>query len=215
MAIIGISGSPIVGGNTDRIIKALLEKSGREYKFVNLSTLKYSPCRACAHNCATTNMCGVKDDLWPYLADVRDADLVILGSSIQHGYCTAWMFSFISRLWCLYQVKKLLQDKPAIFVSVGIQDRDRQNGIMNFERVATYSEKFKILGHIYYNSQTPPCLKCGAGSYCKVGGLWGLVDRDEEKLKNFQFTPDKFHRWEDCEEVVNLVNEYGRALAGK
>lgn len=213
MAIIGISGSPIVGGNTDRIIQALLEKSGRDSKFINLSTLRYSPCRACAHLCGTTNMCGVKDDLQPYLADIRDAEVLILGSPIHHGYCTAWMFSFISRLWCLYQVKKLLQDKPAIFVSVGIHDRDRQNGIMNFERVATYSERFKILGHIYYNSETPPCLKCGAGSYCKVGGLWALVDHDEEKLKNFQFTPDKFHKWEDCMEVVNLVNEYGKALA--
>jgi multimeric flavodoxin WrbA len=170
MAIVGISGSPIVGGNTDRIIKALLEKSGKETKFINLSTLKFSPCRACAHLCGTTNMCGVKDDLQPYLADIRDAEVLILGSPIHHGNCTAWTYSFISRLWCLYQVKKLLQDKPAIFVSVGIHDRDRQNGICNFERIATYSEKLKVLGHIYYNSQTPPCLKCGAGAYCKVGG---------------------------------------------
>jgi multimeric flavodoxin WrbA len=213
MAIVGISGSPIVGGNTDRIIKALLEKSGKETKFINLSTLKFSPCRACAHLCGTTNMCGVKDDLQPYLADIRDAEVLILGSPIHHGNCTAWTYSFISRLWCLYQVKKLLQDKPAIFVSVGIHDRDRQNGICNFERIATYSEKLKILGHIYYNSQTPPCLKCGAGAYCKVGGLWGILNGDEDKLKNFQFTPDKFHQWEDCMEVVNMVEQYGQALA--
>jgi multimeric flavodoxin WrbA len=213
MAIVGISGSPIVGGNTDRIVKALLAKSGKETRFINLSTLNYSPCRACAHLCATTNMCGVKDELQPYIAEVRDAEVLILGSPIQHGTCTAWMYSFITRLWCLYQVKKLLQDKPAIFVSVGIRDRDRQNGIYNFERLATYSEKFRILGHIYFNSQTPPCLKCGAGSYCKVGGLWGLVGNDEEKLRNFQFTPDKFHRWEDCQEVVGMVNDYGEALS--
>jgi len=30
MTIMGISGSPILGGNTDRMIKAMLEKSGKD-----------------------------------------------------------------------------------------------------------------------------------------------------------------------------------------
>lgn len=244
MAIIGISGSPIVNGNTDRMIKALLDKSGKETKFINLSTLRFDPCRACAHLCATTNMCGRKDDLQPYIKDIRDAEALVLGSPIHHGNMTGWMYSFITRLWCLYQVKELLKGKPAVFVSVGIHDKEIQRGISTFQSIATYSEKFNVLGHIYYNSSTPPCFKCGAGNYCKVGGIWGLVRledpvfkeamyhpnefskrenakellqqaeiRAEKRLHEFQFTSDKFKRWEDCQQTVEEINRYAKILS--
>jgi len=214
MAIIGISGSPIIDGNTDRIIKAILEKSGKETLFINLSKLDFCPCRNCAHLCGTTNECGVMDDLQPYISKIPEAEALILGSPIQHGNMTGWMFSFITRLWCLYQVKKLLEGKPAVFVSVGIHTLETQNGIDTFQRAATYSTRLNVLGHLYYNSRTPPCYKCGAGSYCKVGGLWNLLGHDEEKLKDFRFTPDKFKKWEDEPEVVLEVEKYGRMLSG-
>jgi len=49
VAIVGISGSPIQGGNTDRLVQSLLEQSDREYRFVDLSALDFVPCRGCAH----------------------------------------------------------------------------------------------------------------------------------------------------------------------
>jgi hypothetical protein len=53
--------------------------------------------------------------------------------------------------------------------------------------------------------KTPPCLKCGAGHYCHVGGLWKYVlDRDENKLKKFEFTTDKFKKWEDCPQILKM-----------
>lgn len=101
MAIVGVSGSPIVGGNTDRIIKALLEKSGKKAVFINLSKLRFSPCRGCAHLCATTNMCGRKDGLQLYLKDIRDAEALVLGSPIHNGNMTGWMFSLPARGVCI------------------------------------------------------------------------------------------------------------------
>jgi len=213
MAIIGISGSPTVGGNVDRMIKAVLDKSGKETKFVNLSTLDFCACRNCAQLCGTTNMCGIKDDLHPYFAEIRDAEALVLGSPINHGNMTGWMFSFITRLWCLYQVHKLLEDKPVVLVSAGIRPRESANGADTYEKAATYSTHFKVLGHLYYNSQTPPCYKCGAGHYCKVGGLWNLLGKDEEKLKEFCFSPDMVHKWEDEPEMVAEVERHGRMLA--
>ena len=99
MTIIGISGSPIVNGNTDRIIQAVLEQSGRNSLFVNLSALRYDPCRACAHLCAPTNMCPVNDDLQPYLERILKADALALGTSVNGGNITAWMYSFLSRFF--------------------------------------------------------------------------------------------------------------------
>jgi multimeric flavodoxin WrbA len=71
MAIVGISGSPITKSNTDRMIKAILKESGKETVFLKLSKLNFGSCRGCAHNCATTAMCGVKDGLHPYLENIR------------------------------------------------------------------------------------------------------------------------------------------------
>ena len=62
-------------------------------------------------------------------------------------------------------------------------------------------------------SLIPPCLKCGAGRYCRRGGLWYLVGKSEEALANFEFTPDKFHRFEDDPETVEQVKQLGSMLA--
>jgi len=214
LAIMGVSGSPFVGGNTDRLVKAVLEKSGRESVFINLSKLRFDPCRGCCHFCATTNMCGRKDELHPYLKLVLKSEALVLGTPYQLGMATGFMYNFLTRLFCFQHVKKLLVDKPAVLVSVGIKPKEIQNGIASFESMVTHGDQFNLLGHIYFNSQTPPCLKCGAGSYCRVGGLWKYVlGQDDNKLKEFEFTPDKFKKWEDCPQIVKEADRYGKILA--
>ena len=104
-------------------------------------------------------------------------------------------------------------DKPALLISIGVKPKEKQNGIARFESMVKHGDQFNLLGHIYFNSQTPPCLKCGAGSYCCVGGLWKYVlDQDENKLKEFEFTPDKFKKWEDCPQIVEEVYRCGKIL---
>ncbi|MCX6347136.1 MAG: flavodoxin family protein, partial [Actinobacteria bacterium] len=172
MAIIGVSGSPFVRGNTDRLVKAVLEKSGKEAVFINLSKLRFDPCRGCCHLCATTNMCGRKDELHPYLKLMLKSEAIVLGTPYQLGMPTGFMYNFLTRLFCFQHVKKLLVDKPVVLISIGVKPKKIQNGIASFESMVTHGDQFNLLGHIYFNSQTPPCLKCGAGSYCRVGGLW-------------------------------------------
>jgi multimeric flavodoxin WrbA len=213
MVIMGVSGSPMIEGNTDRIIQAILEKSGKETVFVNLSKLHFDPCRGCCHLCATTNICGRKDDLHQYLNLILKSEALILGTPYQLGMPTGFMYNFLTRLFCFHHVKKLLVDKPVVLISVGIKPREIQNGIANFEGMALHGDQFQLLGHLYFNSQTPPCLKCGAGSYCRVGGLWKyMLEQDEKKLKKFEFTPDKFKKWEDCPQMVKEVEKYGIIL---
>jgi len=214
LAIIGVSGSPFAGGNTDRLVKAVLEKSGREAVFINLSKLRFDPCRGCCHLCATTNMCVIKDELNPYLKLVLKSEALVLGTPYQLGMVTGFMYNFLTRLFCFYHVKKLLADKPVVLISVGVKPKEIQNAVASFESMAIHGNQFSLLGHIYFNSQTPPCLKCGAGSYCRVGGLWKYVlDQDDNKLKEFEFTPDKFKKWEDCPQIVKEIDKHGKILA--
>lgn len=209
--LVGVSGSPILNGNTDRMVKAVLDKSGRDHVFVNLSTLRYDPCRACAHLCAKTHICPLDDDLKPYFDPILNSEALVLGTSVNGSNVSAWMFSFLSRLWCFRHVERPLLDKPVLLVASGLFKRSKYRVLANFIEASLQSEN--ILGYIYYNSEIPPCFKCGRGYVCKIGGLWEMVDRDEEKLKSWKFTEDMFKRWEDNPETVAEVEKYANILA--
>jgi multimeric flavodoxin WrbA len=212
MAIIGISGSPIINGNTDRMTKSILEESCRDTKFLNLSQLAFGSCRGCAHNCATTSMCGVKDELHPHLQDIRDAEAFVFSSPVHHGTMTAWMYSFFSRMWCFLHENKTLNNKPVVFVSTGI-DAVPEEGPKAFKASLVKEHKFNVLGHLYFQSLVPPCFTCGKGDVCRHGGLWRIVGRDEDALNQFEITPDKSRRWEDDEHAVAGVKKYGKVLS--
>jgi multimeric flavodoxin WrbA len=214
IAIVGVSGSPIQGGNTDRLVQLLLEQSGREYTFVNLSTLDFLPCRACAHLCAKSNMCPIDDDLKPYFEPIRDADALVLASPIHGGTITAWMYSFISRIWCFHHLENMLEDKPLLLVVTALFQRSKDAGVRQFEAaIQRWQHKMRLLGALFFATEIPPCYKCGLGNYCEVGGLWYMVDRDRKRLRSFNVTPDKFKRWEDCPQTVAEVACCARTLA--
>ena len=214
MTFVAFSGSPIEDGNTDRIMKALLEQSGKDHVFANLSTIRYDPCRACAHLCARTNLCPLEDDLKPYFEPIRDAEALVLGSPIHAGLITGWMYSFTTRLSCFSHVTHPLAGKPVLLVAVGCFEHTEWMAVSKFgENVIRRANGAKILGHIFYASTIPPCYKCGRGNECKVGGLWRLVGHDEEKLKNFNVRRELFRRWEDCPETVAKVEAYAKVLA--
>ncbi len=215
MAIIGISGSPIINGNIDRLTKAILNKSGKEYEFINLSTLNFAPCRGCAHLCAPTGMCGRNDDALPYIKKVKDAEAIVLSSPIHGGGMTAWMHSFLSRLWCLSHIHYTLKDRPVVLVSAGLSDTGTFTGREIYEhRFLGYEHLPKVIGELYYSTKTPPCFTCGEGLNCTRGGLWvHCVNQDAEALKNFKITPDKFRKWEDDSSTVKRVEECAKALS--
>jgi len=158
-------------------------------------------------------MCGVKDELHPYLKDIKDAEALVISSPRHHGNMTAWTYSFFSRLWCFLHMNNTLRNKPVVFVSVGI--RDVAKGRETFRASLVKEHEFNVLGEIYYKSLIFPCLTCGAGHYCKSphAGLWEHVGRDEQALNNFEFTPDKFKQWEDDEDMVREVKKYGKKLS--
>ena len=214
MTIVGVSGSPIVGGNTDRIVRALLEGSGKDHVFVNLSTLNYVPCRACAHLCASTNLCPLADDLQPYFEPIRDAEALVLGSPVHHGDVSGWLYSFMTRLWCFSHVERLLMGKPVVLVTVGCFEGSGERAVPEIRQlVSRRTGRTRIIGDIFFNSTIPPCYKCGRGNVCHIGGLWHMVGRDEERLRAFQLEPEHFRRWEDCPETVAQVEACGRLLA--
>jgi multimeric flavodoxin WrbA len=90
VAIVGISGSLIQGGNTDRLVQSLLGQSGREYRFVNLSTLDFLPCRGFIHLCAKSNICPLEDGLRPCFEPILEADALNLALHVTSDKFKRW-----------------------------------------------------------------------------------------------------------------------------
>ncbi len=212
MAIIGISGSPTPNSNVDRMVQMLLHESGKETKFVKLSKLNFFPCRGCAHLCAATAMCGQKDDLHPFLADIRDAEALVIGSPRHHGTMTASTYSFFSRLWCFLHDNCVIYHKPVVFVSSGLCDKEHARGTFGASLVQEH--EFNVLGEVYYQSFNPPCIKCGKGNTCmNHGGLWNLLGRNEEALRNYDLSAHHFTQFEEDQETIDEIIRYGKILS--
>lgn len=64
MRIIGISGSPRVGGNTDLILQTALtaaKEEGADVKLIRITSYRLQPCNACG-TCFSAKRCVIDDD---------------------------------------------------------------------------------------------------------------------------------------------------------
>ena len=65
MHVLGIVGSPRIGGNTEVLIDEVLagaEEAGASTEKVNLNKMEINPCQAC-NSCYKTGHCMQKDDM--------------------------------------------------------------------------------------------------------------------------------------------------------
>lgn len=104
MQIVGISGSPRSGGNTETILKEALRvaaDAGAEVDFLCLADYQLKPCTACG-TCFETKECTIQDDGEQLYQRIVKADGVILGSPSYFQGITAQMKTFIDRIGYLH-----------------------------------------------------------------------------------------------------------------
>jgi len=208
MKIIGFS-SGVIGreSNVDRMVKAIMDKSGGESEFVKLTDLNYSACKGCVWLCADPQICRLEDDLLPYIQKVKEADAVVLGSPIHFATVTAAMLSFISRLWGFRHVNYVIGNKPFVLVTCGIGGWENRAE----EDYGRWLRPFmvKIVDFIHYSSKIPPCYRCGRHQECRIGGAYRLW---EDKARTLEITPQLFNKWEDDFETVAKVEAAAEKL---
>jgi len=126
MYVLGINGSPRIGGNTDILLdKALEGASGKGAKIekVILNKLKFSPCQEC-ENVRDDGSCIVEDDMQSVYKKIDAADVIILASPIFFGSLSAQTKMMVDRFQCLWRAKYILKTvttkkkKKGIFISV-------------------------------------------------------------------------------------------------
>lgn len=107
--IIGISGSPRKGGNTDLLLDEALKAArskGAKTKKIILSELNFSPCMEC-ENIRKDGVCILKDDLRMLYSEIENSDGIILASPIFFGSVSAQTKMMIDRFQCLWLAKNI------------------------------------------------------------------------------------------------------------
>ena len=105
MIVLGIMGSPRVGGNTDILLDKALEgakSKGAQVEKVILNNLKFSACQEC-QNLRDDGTCIVEDDMQPLYKKIEQADAIILASPIFFGSLSAQTKMMIDRFQCVWR----------------------------------------------------------------------------------------------------------------
>lgn len=113
MYVLGINGSPRIGGNTDILLDKALqgaESKGGKTEKVILNNLKLAPCQEC-EKVLDDGTCIVKDDFQELYKKITEADAVILASPIFFGSLSAQTKIMIDRFQCYWRYKYMLK-KP-------------------------------------------------------------------------------------------------------
>lgn len=130
MKVLGILGSPRIGGNTDILLEEALRGAGAEGAEVErllLTDFTITPCKEC-HGCDQTGKCVILDDMEKIYPKLLEADAIILASPIYFYGVTAWAKALIDRSQALWAKKYLLKDaslgkegrkRKGFFISVG------------------------------------------------------------------------------------------------
>ena len=198
MKIIGFS-SGTVGrlGNADRMVKEIMEESGHEYEFVKLTDLVFSGCKGCSWLCSKPQICTLEDNLLPYYQKIKQADAVVVGSTVHGGGITADTLAFLERFYGYNHVERTIQNKPFIGVVCGY--RTTETAAKQLSRTLG---RYQLLDMVEYQSSTPPCFRCGRHQECNIGGLYRMLG---EASHSINITPEVFHKWEDDPEAKAAV----------
>ena len=100
MKILGLEGSHRENGNTEKLVKTILEsakENGADVNFYKLTKMNISLCLGC-FNCRETGTCVTDDDMKFLLEEIQTSDGIILGSPVYMWQVTGQTKLFMDRL---------------------------------------------------------------------------------------------------------------------
>ena len=107
MKVLGIMGSPRVGGNSDVLLDDALsgaKKAGAAVEKIILDKMKISGCRDCK-KCNETSLCILKDDMPGIHTKIVEADAIIHSVPVYFWSMTAQMKAYLDRWHALFDAE--------------------------------------------------------------------------------------------------------------
>ena len=174
MKVLGISGSPRRGGNTELLVKKALgscKAEGAAVSFIALSEKKIEHCRGCNSCREPPHICGQEDDVAGILAEMKSADAIIIGSPTYFSAVSGKLKSLLDRTLPLRVGGFQLSDKVGGAIAVGgsrnggqeFVCRDIQNWMLIHEIIVVADEKTAHFGGICVGRNSEDALKDEAG----------------------------------------------------
>jgi len=205
--VIGFSaGSVGREGNVDRMVKAILDKSGHDVEFVKLTDLNFSGCKGCVQLCARPQVCKLADDAQPYYEKVKQADAVVIGTPVYFGTITSTVWAFIERFFGYRHVDIPIAGKPFVTVVGGAMTT--KSAVKQLHKVLGAFE-VNIIDTIKFRSKIPPCFKCGRHKDCEIGGPYKMLG---DAAKELTVTKEMFTRWEDDSATAATIDAAAERL---
>jgi len=127
MKILGVMGSPRIGGNTDVLMDRALagaQAAGADVEKVILDQLDIGPCRDC-EGCAVDGECAQADDMIALYEKIRQAGGLVLGTPVYWWGPTAQMKAFLDRWYAIARdavVDRLIGKRVAFIFAFGDSD---------------------------------------------------------------------------------------------
>lgn len=103
MKVIGILGSPRIGGNSDILLSQALagaKQAGADVEKIVLDRKNISGCKDCK-KCNKMGVCAIKDDMALVQKDILEAYAIIHSTPVYFWSMTAQMKAYLDR-WCVF-----------------------------------------------------------------------------------------------------------------
>jgi multimeric flavodoxin WrbA len=153
MKILGIMGSPRLGGNTDLLLDAALngaQSQGAEAEKLVVDKLNISPCRE-HYGCLEDGHCVIRDDMDALYPKLLAADGIVVASPMFFYGITAQLKALIDRCQALWARKHVLKqswpgaERRGAFIAVGATKGEK----LFDGSIATVRYFFKTIGVEY------------------------------------------------------------------
>lgn len=190
----------------DRMVKAILDKSGHDVEFIKLADLTYSGCKGCVHLCARPQVCNLEDDAQPYYQKIKEADAVVVGAPVYFDALNGMAVSFVERFFGYRHVDIPIAGKPFVAVVAGGMTVDSTAEQLN-KMLGAF--EVDILDTVKFQSRIPPCFRCGRHKECEIGGLYQMLG---DAAKELAITPEMFTKWEDDAETAAAIDAAAEKL---
>ena len=207
MKVLGFSaGSVGRDGNVDRMVKAILDKSGHDVEFIKLTDLTFSGCKGCVQLCARPQVCKLADEAQPYYEKIKQADAVVIGTPVYFDTLASTVWAFIERFFGYRHVNIAIADKPFVTVVSGAMVTD--SAAEQLHRVLGAFE-VNVIDTVKYQSTVPPCFKCGRHRDCEIGGMYMMFG---DAAKALTVTKEMFTQWENDSATVAAIDAAAEKL---
>lgn len=157
--VVGISGSPRKGGNTDILLDKALEgarEAGGEVLKIRLNDLSMKGCQECG-SCQTTGKCVLDDDMQKLYRLFEELDVLIIASPIFFSGLSSQTKMMIDRCQSIWARKYRLNNPMATdgkrqgaFLSVGGMKKSDFSGAISTIKVFFTSIDVRYMGELTF-----------------------------------------------------------------